>query len=222
MDLSKYTKFLNTTTAKKEMLTSARNDILAKITSAETSHADIIEARDIMISVGIISQEEIKVVIEELVTQALQGIFGDNYSFELDNKIARNQPETEFYVIQDGKRRSLQDELGGGVVDVISFAIRIILWAVTSDRTDNVVSLDEPLKFVSRDKLQLCSEMIKTMSEILNLQFVIVTHENQLIPAADALFHVEQNNGISTISCISSENKLIMIPKTFDEIVEND
>lgn len=206
MHLSKYVEFLNTTVIKKDLLTLERDSITKKLKDTATMSSNLVKARDIMISVGIISQEEIKIVIEELVTQALQGIFGDNYSFVLENKIARNKPETEFYVIQDGKKRSLKDELGGGVIDVISFAIRIILWAITSDRTDNVIILDEPMKFVSKDKLEMCGEMLRYMSEILNIQFILITHEGQLINAADAAFCVKQINGVSVIENTNLEN----------------
>ncbi|MHA1592372.1 MAG: hypothetical protein ACTSUP_07875 [Candidatus Heimdallarchaeaceae archaeon] len=200
MDLSRYINVLNTCKIKKKLLQDKDREIRNELDLTSVLYNNLLEARDIMSAVGIISQEEIKNVIETLVTQALQGVFGDSYSFELDDKIAHNKPETDFYVVINGKKRSLRDELGGGVVDVISFVLRIVLWAIASPRTEAVLGYDEPLKFVSQDKLPFCAEMIKKLSEMLGLQFVIVTHESQLAEAADSLFHVEQSGGISKIS----------------------
>ena len=205
MNLSKYENILNTYRIKKNLLQDSKREVEKQLDDISVLYDNLVEARDIMSAVGNISQKEIKTIIEELVSQALQGIFGDNYSFELDDKILRNKPETDFYVIINGKRRSLKDELGGGVVDVISFALRIVLWAIRNPRTDNVIVFDEPLKFVSRDKLPLCAEMIKKLSEMLLLQFIIITHESQLAAAADTLFHVEQDNGVSTIDYLKKE-----------------
>lgn len=160
------------------------------------------EAREVMSRVGVLAQMEIKQIIEELVSQALQSVFGDRYSFEVDNQIQRNKPETNFYVIVDGRRRLLKVGLGGGVVDLVAFSLRVVLWAIQNPRSTSTLVLDEPLRFLDKQKLVQAGVMIKKLSEMLNLQFIIVTHEAQLIDVADRAYLVEQVKGISKVEKI--------------------
>ena len=200
MNLSKYENILNTYKIRKNLLQIKEKEIESQLDKISVLHTNLVEARDIMSAVGIISQQEIKTIIEELVSQALQGIFGDNYSFELEDKILRNKPETEFYVIIDGRRRSLKEDLGVGVVDIVSIALRVILWAISNPRTDNVLILDEPVRALhSKDMLESCGQMFKKLSEMLGLQFIIVSDVDELLGSADRIYRVNQNKGVSTV-----------------------
>jgi DNA repair exonuclease SbcCD ATPase subunit len=164
------------------------------------NHKSLEGARDIMSRVGILAQQEIKCVIEELVTQALQSVFGPEYAFEVDSRIQRNKPEVNFYVVIDGYRHHIKGELGGGVVDLAAFSLRVVLWAINSPRTSNVIVLDEPLKFVDKTRLEQVGVMIKKLSEMLGIQFIVVTHEDQLIDTADRAYLVEKISGISKVT----------------------
>jgi DNA repair exonuclease SbcCD ATPase subunit len=59
--------------------------------------------------------------------------------------------------------------------------------------------MDEPLKFLSVDRQEYASAMIKQLSERLGLQFIIVTHEEELAAHADKTFSVSIRKGISTV-----------------------
>ncbi len=155
------------------------------------------EAREIFSEVGIVAQAEVKSVIESLVTQALQAVFDEKHEFVMKDGIKRNQPETEFFVCIDGKLRALKGEQGRGIKEVISFCLRIILWAIQSPRTTPTLIFDEP--FSKLDKIDLENEgrlrrmgkMIKKLSEMLRLQLIIITHEEQLIEIADTAYYVK-------------------------------
>lgn len=204
MDLLKYEDILSIYKIRKNLLQVKEKEMEKRLDNLSVSYNNLVEARDIMSAVGIISQKAVKVIIEELVSQALQGIFGDNYSFELEDKILRNKPETDFYVIKNGRRRSLKDDTGVGVVDVVSIALRVIFWAIENPRTDNVIIFDEPVRALhSRSMLESCGEMFKKLSEMLGLQFIIVSDVGELLNCADLIFHVEQIKGISTVEKIS-------------------
>ena len=199
MNLIKYSDFLAQKKGLKKRLEGQKKGIETELDDKRQFVCNLKEAREIISTVGVLAQNEVKTVIEELVTQALQSVFGNKYSFVIENKILRNKPETSFYVEIDGKRFSLKEELGGGVVDVTSFAVRIVLWAITSPRSANTIILDEPGKFISKDKLQSFGEMIKSLSKMLGIQFVIITHENELAEISDKAYNVTQENGISVV-----------------------
>lgn len=187
IDFQRFEKFLSSMRAEANFLIKKESDLRSKISDLTTALHHTNEAQDIMNAVSILSQEEFKAVIEELVTEALQSVYGDTYSFEIESKIQRNQPEVYFHVIIDGEKFSIKnDELGGGVVDVVSFALRVALWAINNPRTDNVLILDEPLKNLDSERLISIGNMIKEISQSLGLQFIIVTHETQLAEISDA------------------------------------
>jgi DNA repair exonuclease SbcCD ATPase subunit len=71
-------------------------------------------------------------------------------------------------------------------------------------RNRNTIILDEPLKNLSADLQEKGSAMLKEISKRLNIQFIIVTHEETLTAYADRVFKVRMNKGVSYI--IEEEN----------------
>ena len=82
---------------------------------------------------------------------------------------------------------------GGGVVDVACFALRTACY-VLEQGIDNVIVLDEPMKFVSEDLRERVCEVIKTLSWKLGVQFIIVTHIPEFVNMADRVFKVRKND----------------------------
>jgi len=200
MSIEKYKTFLTEKRYEKKRLSTLRVEKIKECSATSVLLSDYEEAREVMNIVGTVAQQKTKDVIESLVTQALQSVFGLDYSFEVESRINRNKPETFMYVVIGGKRFLLKDELGGGVVDIVSFALRVILWAMSTPQTSNTIILDEPGKFISKDKLDTFGEMLQKLSKMLSIQFIIVTHENDLIAVADKAFEVVQSRGISKVS----------------------
>lgn len=201
MDLEKYSSFYSAKKAEKDLLAKKRDEMLAKIDRKKAKIGYLEEALDIMNVVGVLSQEEFRDVIEELVTQALQFVFGSGYSFELESSITRDQPEIRIHVVVDGvKFSSKEDELGGGVSDVVSLALRVILWAIRYERTEPVLIFDEPFKFLDYDRLPCLREMLSYLSETLGLQFIVVTHDSELAELADTHYYVEKEDGVSKVT----------------------
>lgn len=200
MKIEVHKKFLMRKQVEVEDLQQKKKELDAEKALLDKDMHTLEQSRDIMSRVGVLAQQEIKNVIEELVTQALQAVFGEEYSFEVDNRIQRNKPETNFYVVIAGRRHLLKSELGGGVVDLTAFCLRVVLWAINSPRTSNVIILDEPLRFLDKTRLIQAGVMIKKLSEMLGLQFIIVSHEDQLIDVADRAYYVEKVKGVSKVT----------------------
>lgn len=197
-NLSRYERVVAELRATVRLLEKKKQELEAKLIRLQNRGRDLTDALDVMNAVSIICQDQFKGVLEGIVTDAIKFVYGDEYSFEMESDVKRNQPEIHFYVVIDGARNSIKnDDVGGGVVDVIAFALRVTLWALQDPQTDNVLILDEPLKNVDSDRLILVGDMIKKLSRDLNLQFIMVTHENQLAEAADASWVITKKNGIS-------------------------
>lgn len=162
-------------------------------------------ARDIINDVVILTQERVKGLIEEVVTLALSAVYGNDYEFGIEYQIKRNQHEATLWLVKDGDRFSLKDEVGGGVCDICSFALRLIMWAISPQRTSPVFIFDEPGRFLSRDLQPLFGQMIKQVSSLLGVQIIMVSHSPDLIEASDRAYEVTQVKGISTVQLIKGD-----------------
>jgi len=130
------------------------------------------------------TQSRLEYHISEIVTLALQAIFNDPYSFGISFVEKRGKTECEFYLERNGEKIDPMLASGGGVVDVISFALRVTLWSLTSPKADNVLVFDEPFRFLSRDLHSKASEMVKEISSKLEIQIIMVTHSEELAKGA--------------------------------------
>jgi len=200
ININKYQMFLAKKTVERNNLLKLNMQLEKDVSDEQTYIETLTQAREVMNAVASLAQDETKLVIESLVTKALQSVFGLIYSFEIETKISHNKAEMFMYVIKDGRQSELKSELGGGVVDVVSFALRVILWAISCPRSSNTIILDEPGRFIDKDRLNVFGEMIKELGKILEIQFIIVTHEEELVSVADKSFYVTQQGGITDVA----------------------
>jgi DNA repair exonuclease SbcCD ATPase subunit len=155
--------------------------------------------------VALETQEQIKFHLSDLVSTALKSIFGNNaYKFEIDfqakgQKSART--ECNFYFAKDESKFDPMASTGGGPVDVASFGLRVAIWAISQPRTRNIIILDEPFKFLSEDLIPLAGEIISEISHKLGVQFIFVTHKNELTKSANSIFKVIKKRNISQVDC---------------------
>lgn len=130
------------------------------------------------------TQKELEYRIGGLVTLALQSIFDDRYSCAVQFVPRRNKMEADIILNKDGLiLDDVMDSSGGGVGDVMSFALRISLWALKKNRP--LFILDEPFKFVDKNRLAKCYALLKQLSKELGIQFIIVSHEEEMIYSCD-------------------------------------
>jgi len=155
------------------------------------------KARVIIQTVAQTTQERLEHHISSLVTMALASVFPDPYTFVLQFVKRREKTEADLIFVKDGNEGSPMDVSGGGPLDVASFALRTATWAIKPTR--NVLILDEPFRFVSRNLQLACSEMLKYISEKLEIQLIVVSHIPEIMDKADKVFNVTNENGISVV-----------------------
>lgn len=151
------------------------------------------------------AREQIKQQIELLVTHCLQFVFGPNIEFSIELVEARGRTEAHFYVIStyDSNykvKTKPQDARGGGIVDVISLALRIAVIQSTNLYKDGPLILDEPAKHVSNEYIINVAQFLKQISEIFNRQIIMVTHDQYLSEIADLAYNVELKDGCSVVN----------------------
>jgi len=69
-------------------------------------------------------------------------------------------------------------------------------------RISNTIVLDEPFRFLSRELQGRAGEMLKLLSQKLGIQFIFVTHVQDLVEAADRVFEVRKKKQISKVEVL--------------------
>ena len=147
------------------------------------------------------TQEELKYHVSELVTLALAAVFDDPYEFEMEFVQKHNQTECNLWFVRDGERIDPLEASGGGAVDVACFALRVCLWSLQNPKNNEVLILDEPLKWLKGGDLpEKGMRMIKEVSEKLGLQVLMISHIPDQIESADAVHSITLRKGVSFVT----------------------
>lgn len=151
------------------------------------------------------AREQSKRQIEDTVTKCLQFIFETDIEFLIELSEARSVPIADFFVqsnYSEGYSIKTKPEIarGGGVVDIISLALRIAFLQQNQPMLSGPLILDEPGKHVSNDYIFNLGEFLKQSSNIFNRQIIMVTHNPHLSQISDKAFQVKNKRGISEVS----------------------
>jgi hypothetical protein len=84
---------------------------------------------------------------------------------------------------------------GGGVADVISFLLRVVVLSLARPRLALVLVLDEPFRHVSLEYLRGCATLLRELNRTAGVQFILVTHKPDLLDAADVVYRTAVENG---------------------------
>jgi len=74
--------------------------------------------------------------------------------------------------------------MGGGMMDVIAIAFRIVLWSIEVPRSRALLILDQPFPNCG-SLIVRAGAMAKELSQELKIQLLIITHEKKLAQIAD-------------------------------------
>ena len=178
-------------------LTGIRNQLRADLKKAERDliaeaarKADLGQAGDVLNAAILATQQQVRGYLEKVVTSALQAVYGEDHGFHLDYEIRRNQPEITPWIVRGDEQYSPREEVGGGVLDVAALALRMAMWSLMDPRPAPVFLLDEPGKFVSRDKQADFGRMLREISKALGVQILMVSHSTDIIGQADKAYEV--------------------------------
>jgi DNA repair exonuclease SbcCD ATPase subunit len=198
--LNKLNDYLNQNKGKLNSLEERLNKVKKEKCLSKKEMIRSERAQIIIQNVAKLTQEKIKIHIEDIVGLAINSLFGDIYNFKLDFVVKRNKTECEIYLEdKDGNKLKPMQDNGGGVVDLISFALRIALWNLQFGKKNNTILLDETFKHLSKDKIEQCALLLKELSKKLDIQFVLITHIDEFSEVADKVFKVKIKNGKSEV-----------------------
>jgi len=147
------------------------------------------------------TQSQLEYRITDIVTPALQAIMEEDYELKIDFKQKNNRTVADLYLLKKGKKYYPLDDNGGGISDITAFGLRLALWKLSVHTSRNTFLLDEAFKHVSsigglQEKIV---PLLKTISDKLNIQFICVSHTDELIENSDKVFKIKQKDEISYI-----------------------
>jgi DNA repair exonuclease SbcCD ATPase subunit len=146
------------------------------------------------------TRDVIKHKLESLVNSALKCIFTDK---QIIFKIQINRTKKiifyDMYIETDGTITPLFDAKGGGVLDIVTMALRISFVRMFSATLRQTVILDEPFKNLDNERLILAIEWLSQISKELEIQFIIVTHEESIVERSKKIFQFTLTNGVTHV-----------------------
>lgn len=191
-----------------DILENEKKNLSLKLTDLNKEEERLLLVKHLLQNAAEFARNQSKQQIEYIVSNCLQYIFNSNLEFKIELTEKANRNEAEFYVIT-----SLDDEMklitkpetsrGGGVVDIVSLALRIALLEAHNPKINGPLILDEPAKHVSEDFIINVADFLKQVSNMFKRQIIMVTHNTHLLESADIKYRIELIEGVSTVTSLT-------------------
>jgi len=154
------------------------------------------------------AREQAKNQVQSLVTKCLQFIFESNIEFLIEIEEQRGKSSAEFYVINEIEDIIIKTKpelsRGGGVVDIVSLALRIAFLQTHKPNIEGPLILDEPAKHVSDEYIFSVADFLKQTSELFNRQIIMVTHNHHLSAIGSNSYRVDLKGSESIVMKVTS------------------
>ena len=167
------------------------------------------KARWVIAEVSRITQEETKERIEKLITLALRFVFERPMTFKLKFQYKNNRVyATPIVVDGDEEFSNIEEDQGGGVIDIVAIAFKIVLWSMESPQKRNLFIVDEPFRFTGK-LTKKAGYMLKYLSQKLKFQVIMNSHDDELIDICDRVYGVQHNGKKSLVKLIKGNQRII-------------
>ena len=137
---------------------------------------NLAEAQKIIQNVAAMVQAQAHRTVSGLVSKCLKTIYGEEYGFEIRFEKKRGKTEASPVLIKGKHEMDLNETTGGGVLDVISFALRVSYLTLSRPELRRFLVLDEPFKNLDVSLHEAARLMLEDFSSKLNIQILMVTH----------------------------------------------
>lgn len=187
------------------LLTSQREEKNAALAAVRTNVETWRQVQMLLTKVSAYARQQLVERIEETVTAALQTVLADDsVRFEVEIREVGGRASAEWKVVSRYAEVEVsnnpEDARGGGIVDIVSLALRLALLELSRPRPEGPVILDEPAKMVSAEYAENLAFFLRSYARETGRQFIVITHNGMLVNAADVSYSVHKNaQGISEV-----------------------
>lgn len=146
--------------------------------------------------------------IESVLSEAVVLVYGASHSVELTYDIKNNRSSVIIELIRkikDGLVRRQMDGFGGGVSDVLSVPLRLLV-LLSSRKNAPVCVLDECYKHIDVERIEVVAQFLKDISDKLGLQLIVCSHHEPMYVAADSVWYTtDDGSGKAVVKKLSKK-----------------
>lgn len=190
--------------AKRELLEKQREAAVKAKTEAEGKLGVFGMVQILLQKTSDYARQQVKTRIEDIVSEALNVVFGGNHRFIIDLTLRGNQPVAEYYLNDDSVLTKLEKpdyDRGGGKVDIIALALRLAVGEM--EGITGPLFLDEVGKHVSKEYAPAVAYFLKEYSATFGRQIILITHNADLAEIGEVSLSVKRSqNGESEVSVL--------------------
>ena len=136
----------------------------------------------------------------DIVSRGLSAVFGEEIQVTIESRIVRDTTSMTLKLTQHGVALgNIIDSTGGSIVSVLNVLLKVWMIVNLKPQLTRVLILDEPFAAVEQRHLPAIGQLLRELSERLGIQFIIVSHEPELIDAADIVHAVQTDGTVETI-----------------------
>ena len=183
MDLSRFNTYrqkAETLAAKFTIAQAAQDAAKADLEAAESRAAATDEAQRHAQETAKAVQQLVHDRVASLVTRCLEAVFDERYEFDIIFEEKRGRTEARLVLRRGGSEIDPMSSVGGGVVDVVAFALRLACLLLHRPPLRRLLVLDEPFKYVGAADRARVRQLLEELTAELGVQFFIVTHMDEL------------------------------------------
>ena len=137
-------------------------------------------------------KDELRQKFEKLANYGLEKIFGEDIRLKIEQTVRSNRVYNNIMVERrfgdDWIALDVINEDAGGVVDVVSFLMRVLVILLMDPRPRKLMVLDESFKMVSADLRPRVAQLLRELCDKLDIQIIMVTHAEELTECADIIY----------------------------------
>lgn len=228
INVKEYRKQLNELKVKRSVLLQQKQSKESEIERKTDRRNKLLAAKTVLSEVALLTQQKFETYVNTMVTYCIRSVY-TNRDYKFIAKFEENKGRSECsLLVQDGNNDPIhpKDEDGGGLCDLISFALRVILWSLQRPHSRNTILQDEPFKFLGTGALlERAVDVVKHVLKELELQLIVNTHLPKLADMADKAWLVQHNGTYATVNLVTTSTDLskVLAPtkvvKSEDKIV---
>jgi len=159
------------------------------------------KALEVVKQVGLRTQQELEYHISNLVSAAISSVFPkEPYTFKVKFIERRGRTECDLLLERGGEELSPMTSVGGGVVDIVSFALRVAAISMSKGRVRPLLLMDEPFKHLSVDLQSQASMVLEELAEKIGLQIIYISHASNNFEAGTRVFTCDFKQGKSFLT----------------------
>ena len=138
--------------------------------------------------------------VGEHVSRGLTGVFGEPLELVVEMGVQADLPVAHFRIRDStGLETEIMEAEGGGLVNVTSFLLLVLVLLATRPALGRLLVLDETLSELSVDFLPQAAALLRHICQEGKFQMVLVTHREELAEAGDVAYRFSKQDSVTRV-----------------------